>query len=61
MPNDVTAGYIIADVEQLRKPMQLITDFILKNIGICTSAEIITIQAKEKEFLSWVCPLQPIY
>jgi len=52
MTNDVTAGYIIADVERLRKPMQLITDFILKNIGICPSAEIITIQPKEKEFLS---------
>lgn len=32
MTNDVTAGYIISDVERLRKPMQLITDHILKMI-----------------------------
>ncbi len=30
MTNDVTAGYIISDVERLRKPMQLITDQLLK-------------------------------
>ena len=30
MNNDVTAGYIVADVERLRKPMQLITDNLLK-------------------------------
>lgn len=29
MNNDVTAGYIITDVERLRKPMQQITDYIL--------------------------------
>ena len=28
--NDVTAGYIISDVERLRKPMQAITDNLLK-------------------------------
>ncbi|MEZ5548906.1 MAG: integrase family protein [Pseudomonadales bacterium] len=31
-PNDVTAGYIISDVERLRKPMQRVTDFILGQI-----------------------------
>lgn len=30
MNNDVTAGYIVADVERLRKPMQLITDYLVK-------------------------------
>ena len=30
MKNDVTAGYIIADVERLRKPMQLITNHLLE-------------------------------
>jgi integrase len=30
MTNDVTAGYIISDVERLRKPMQAITDNLLK-------------------------------
>jgi integrase len=29
MRNDVTAGYIVSDVERLRAPMQKITDFIL--------------------------------
>ena len=33
MNNDVTAGYIIADVERLRKPMQLITDYLLRCIS----------------------------
>jgi hypothetical protein len=27
-PNDVTAGYILSDVERLREPMQKITDFL---------------------------------
>jgi len=28
-PNDVTAGYIVSDVERLRGPMQRITDFLV--------------------------------
>jgi hypothetical protein len=28
-PNDVTAGYIIMDIERLRAPMQRITDHIV--------------------------------
>jgi len=31
-PNDVTAGYIISDINRLREPMQKITDFIYKHI-----------------------------
>ncbi|MES2662972.1 MAG: integrase family protein [Pseudomonadota bacterium] len=34
MTNDVTAGYIITDVERLRAPMQKITDYILSCIGV---------------------------
>jgi len=34
--SDVTAGYIITDVERLRKPMQQITDYILSK---CSNAE----------------------
>ena len=34
MNNDVTAGYIGSDVERLRKPMQAITDYILKAGGV---------------------------
>jgi hypothetical protein len=30
MTNDVTAGYIIGDVERLRNPMQRITDFLVQ-------------------------------
>lgn len=37
MSNDVTAGYIITDVERLRKPMQLITDYFLKFMRISST------------------------
>lgn len=30
MTNDVTAGYIITDVERLRMPMKIITNYFLK-------------------------------
>lgn len=32
-PNDVTAGYIVSDIERLRAPMQQITDFILEKVN----------------------------
>ncbi|GGI78503.1 hypothetical protein GCM10007966_03920 [Legionella impletisoli] len=48
MTNDVTAGYIIVDVERLRKPMQLITNYILKCVGVVKSADVIEIQPMEK-------------
>ncbi|MFW2572120.1 tyrosine-type recombinase/integrase [Legionella sp. 29fVS95] len=51
MANDVTAGYIVADVERLRKPMQLITNYILKCIGVIKSAEVIAIQQEKTELL----------
>ncbi|MFO9066391.1 tyrosine-type recombinase/integrase [Legionella pneumophila serogroup 1] len=44
MTNDVTAGYIIVDVERLRKPMQMISNFILKCMGVLPSAEVIPVQ-----------------
>ncbi len=34
MQNDVTAGYIVTDVERLRKPMQKITDFLQRKMGM---------------------------
>lgn len=40
MSNDVTAGYIVTDVERLRKPMQQITDFILARAGVRKGAEV---------------------
>lgn len=46
MNNDITAGYIIADVERLRKPMQQITDYLLKCTGVKSSEIIELHQAK---------------
>lgn len=42
--NDVTAGYLVLDVERLRAPMQQITDFVLKAAGIKLAAEVIQIK-----------------
>lgn len=44
MTNDVTAGYIITDVERLRTPMQKITDFILIQVGQKQSASVTPLQ-----------------
>jgi len=44
MTGDVTAGYIISDVERLRKPMQQITDFILKAAGVKKTATVTNIE-----------------
>lgn len=41
MNNDITAGYIINDVERLRAPMQKITDHLLKCMGVKPSADIV--------------------
>lgn len=41
MQDDVTAGYIMTDAERLRKPMQQITDFLLKSMGAKKSSNII--------------------
>ena len=43
-PNDVTAGYIVSDVSRLRKPMQAITDFLLRAIESGGTAEIIPLR-----------------
>lgn len=34
MSNDITAGYIVTDVERLRKPMQQITDYLVAQIKV---------------------------
>lgn len=41
---DVTAGYIIVDVERLRDPMQRITDFVLRAAGVKPSAAVVSIR-----------------
>ncbi|MBL4574618.1 MAG: integrase family protein [Opitutaceae bacterium] len=40
---DVTAGYVIMDVERLRLPMQKISDFVLKHAGLKSSSEIVSL------------------
>jgi integrase len=32
--NDVTAGYIVTDIERLRRPMQAISDFLFRAVGV---------------------------
>lgn len=44
MNGDITAGYIVADVERLRKPMQQITDYLLKCMGVRKLAGVVEIQ-----------------
>jgi integrase len=34
MKSDVTAGYVVMDIERLRKLMQMITDHVLRLIGL---------------------------
>ena len=41
---DVTAGYIVANVERLREPMQKITDYVLKSAGLKETAEVIQLK-----------------
>jgi integrase len=43
MRHDVTAGYIVADVERLRKPMQAITDYLLKVAGMRATAAVVNL------------------
>lgn len=48
MNGDITAGYIVTDVERLRKPMQQITDYFLKCMGVQPSAKVIEIHASQE-------------
>lgn len=48
MKQDITSGYIITDVERLRKTMQQITDYLLKCMGVEKSADIVAIQTIKK-------------
>jgi hypothetical protein len=48
MSNDVTAGYIVTDVERLRKPMQLITDYLLKCMEVKEQAKIVEIAVPKR-------------
>jgi integrase len=44
MNGDVTAGYVVMDVERLRKPVQQVADFILKEAGLMESAEVVALK-----------------
>ncbi len=48
MNGDITAGYIVADVERLRKPMQQITNYILKGMNAIAPTDILTVQPDSK-------------
>jgi integrase len=48
MPSDVTAGYIVMDVERLREPMQKITDYILKSASVKPTAQVAKIGRERK-------------
>jgi predicted DNA-binding protein len=45
---DVTVGYIIADVERLRGPMQRITDYLLR-AGVCENRQRLSVSRQPKE------------
>lgn len=42
MTNDVTAGYIVIDVERLRRPMQQVTDYLLSVAGIKEQSNVVS-------------------
>ena len=44
MHNDVTAGYIISDVERLRGPMQQITDFLVGAAKIFKEMKVVSLR-----------------
>lgn len=48
MNNDITAGYIVTDVERLRDPMQKITDYILKCAGYKPTATVTDLPQKTR-------------
>ncbi|MDC8445748.1 MAG: tyrosine-type recombinase/integrase [Nitrosomonas sp.] len=49
MSSDITAGYIVTDVERLRQPMQKITDYMLKCAGYKPSATITELPTKDSQ------------
>ncbi|QDP71551.1 DUF4102 domain-containing protein [Legionella israelensis] len=55
MNGDITAGYIITDVERLRKPMQQITDYFLKCMGVQPSATVLAIQPSQERDMKDLC------
>lgn len=54
MTQDVTAGYIVMDVERLRIPMQQITVHILKLVQVKKSADIVNLSDRALRVLDIV-------
>lgn len=49
MSGDVTAGYIVADVERLREPMQRICDYLLRAMGAKSTAPVVSLRTSSKK------------
>lgn len=47
--SDVTAGYVIMDVERLRAPTEKITDFLLKAAGRLPGAKVVKMKGKKQK------------
>lgn len=47
--NDVTAGYIVTDIERLRDPMQKITNYLLSAVGQTDTSKIVPFLRSEKQ------------
>ena len=47
MHQDVTAGYIISDLERLRQPMQRITDLILQKAGVISTDNVVPLRPNQ--------------
>ncbi|MCW8889355.1 MAG: integrase arm-type DNA-binding domain-containing protein [Sedimenticola sp.] len=45
---DVTDGYIICDVEQMRAPMQQVADFLKQKIGIANKDNVVYLESRRK-------------
>jgi integrase len=49
LDHDVTAGYVVMDIERLREPMQRIADFILGQAGYRDGAEVVELDKHRAE------------
>jgi len=49
MRDDATAGYIVADVERLHEPVRRVSDFLLKALGLKSSAAVRALRAAQAE------------
>lgn len=49
MRQDITAGYIVSDIERLRRPMQQVEDFILRACGVLESAAVLDLAEARRD------------